>query len=80
MDTIGGLYNDVYYIITIKFNNSKMATCIVRKAGLLPKAIEKLPNVCKKTNILNTWLTFWQPMSRCSQDNLCLFVNEGKHC
>ena len=32
MDAIGGLYNDVYYI-TIQFNNSKMATLFVRKAG-----------------------------------------------
>ena len=79
MGAIGDLHDDVCYI-TIQFNNSKMATFFVRKAGLLPKAIKKMLNVCTKTNILNKLLTFWQPMSRCNQDNLCLFLNEGKHC
>ena len=42
MDTRGVLYDNVYYIITIQRNNSKMKTCFVRKAGLLPKAIKKM--------------------------------------
>ena len=80
MDTIGGLYHDVYYIITMQFNNSKMTTCFVRKAGLLPKAIKKMSNACTKTNIPDKCLTFRQPMSRCNRDNLCLFEEEGYHC
>ena len=79
MYTIGGLYNDAYYIITMQFSNSKMMSCFVRKAGLLPKATKKMLDVGTKTNILDKWLTFWQPMSRCNQDNLCLFVEEGYH-
>ena len=79
MYTIGGLYNDAYYIITMQFSNSKMMSCFVRKAGLLPKATKKMLDVGTKTNILDKWLTFWQPMSRCNQDNLCSFVEEGYH-
>ena len=63
MDTIGGLYNDVYYIIKMQFNNSKMTTCFVRKPGLLPKATKKISNVCSKTNIphilsADEWMQF----------------------
>ena len=53
MYTIGGLYNDVYYIITMQFSNSKMMSCFVRKAGLLPKATKKMLDVGMKTNILD---------------------------
>ena len=74
MDTIGGLYNDVYYIITMQFNNSKITACFVKKAGLLPKALKEMSNVCTKTNIPDKWVTFRQPMSRCNRENLCLFV------
>ena len=77
MDTIGDSHNDVYYIITMQFNSSKMTTCFVRKADLLPKAIKKMSNVCTKTNIPDKWLTFRQPMSRCKRDNLCLFFRRG---
>ena len=63
MCTIGGLYNDVYYIITMQFIDSKMTTYFVRKTGLLPKVIKKMSNVFRKTNTFDKWLTFRQPMS-----------------
>lgn len=56
-----------------------MATCFVKKTGLLLKAIRKLLNVCAKTNIRDKWLTFRQPMSQCIRENLCLFAEERYH-
>ena len=56
---------------TSQCNNSKMTTCFVRKAGLLPKAVKKMSSVCTETNIPEKWLTFRQPMSRCNSEIGC---------